>query len=141
MLFSLISRPWVPPPMCPRSLCFWCRDRRAPRGGAFQGVAEFDLEAFLGVHTMPLTPAIETPSAPWWKFGHVWLVISGPAIVIVAGFVTLWLAISRPDPVIAEDYYRQGIEINKTLENPEKSLAPAMKGRNHAATPAQDQPR
>jgi hypothetical protein len=23
-------------------------------------------------------------SAPWWKFGHVWLVISGPAIVVVA---------------------------------------------------------
>lgn len=56
---------------------------------------------------MPSTPAIETPSAPWWKFGHVWLIISGPAIVIVAGFVTLWLAISRPDPVVAEDYYRK----------------------------------
>ena len=55
--------------------------------------------------------------------------------------MTLWLAVSRPDPVVAEDYYRQGIEINKTLEAPEKSLAPAMKGRNHAATPAEDQPR
>lgn len=78
---------------------------------------------------------------PWWKYGHVWLIIAGPLIVIVAGFVTLWLAISRPDPVVAEDYYRQGIEINKSLAEPEKSLAPAMKGRNHAATPAQDQPR
>ena len=74
-------------------------------------------------------------------FGHVLLIIAGPAIVVVAGFVTLWLAVSRPDPVVAEDYYRQGIEINKTLEAPEKSLAPAMKGRNHAATPAEDQPR
>lgn len=100
---------------------------------------------------MPSTPAIgpagspvagsQASAAPWWKFGHVWLIIAGPAIVIVAGFVTLWLAVSRPDPVVAEDYYRQGIEINKTLESPEKSLAPAMKGRNHAATPAQDQPR
>ena len=100
---------------------------------------------------MPSTPAIgpagspvaasPASAAPWWKFGHVWLVITGPAIVIVAGFITLWLAVSRPDPVVAEDYYRQGIEINKTLESPEKSLAPAMKGRNHAATPVQDQPR
>ncbi len=81
------------------------------------------------------------PPEPWWKFGHVWLVIAGPAIVVVAGFVTLWLAISRPDPVVAEDYYRRGIDINKTLATPEKSLAPAMKGRNHAATPAEDQPR
>ncbi len=93
---------------------------------------------------MPSSSALGTvPSvaAPWWKFGHVWLIIAGPVIVIIAGFVTLWLAISRPDPVVAEDYYRQGIEINKTLAAPEKSLAPAMKGRNHAATPAQDQPR
>ncbi|CAN7505106.1 FixH family protein [Acidovorax sp. LjRoot194] len=86
-------------------------------------------------------PGAAPAAAPWWKFGHVWLVIAGPAIVIVAGFVTLWLAISRPDPVVAEDYYRQGIEINKALENPAKSLAPAVKGRNHAATPVQDQPR
>lgn len=89
----------------------------------------------------PTTASTNVPCAPWWKFGHVWLIIAGPAIVIVAGFVTLWLALSRPDPVVAEDYYRKGIEINQTLQAPEKSLAPAMKGRNHAATPLQDQPR
>ena len=42
-------------------------------------------------------------SAPWWKFGHVWLVISGPAVVVVAGFYTLFLAIRTPDPVVADD--------------------------------------
>jgi hypothetical protein len=89
----------------------------------------------------PAAGTVPSPAAPWWKFGHVWLIIAGPAIVIVAGFITLWLAVSRPDPVVAEDYYRQGIEINKTLTAPEKSLAPAMKGRNHAATPVEDQPR
>ena len=83
------------------------------------------------------TPA----AAPWWKFGHVWLVLAGPLVVMVAGFITLWLAMSRPDPVVAEDYYQRGIDINKTLEHPEKSLAPAMKGRNHAATPPEAQPR
>jgi uncharacterized protein len=88
-----------------------------------------------------VSSAAPAPAAPWWKFGHVWLVIAGPAIVIVAGFVTLWLAMSRPDPVVAEDYYQRGIDINKTLEHPEKSLAPAMKGRNHAATPPAVQPR
>lgn len=96
---------------------------------------------------MPSNPAIDSVSAvpvvaaPWWKFGHVWLVISGPAIVVVAGFVTLWLAISHPDPVVEENYYQKGIEINQTLDEPQKSLAPAVKGRNHAATPVQDQPR
>ncbi len=76
---------------------------------------------------------------PWWKYGHVWMLIAGPAVVVVAGFVTLWLAVRQPDPVIAEDYYRQGLEINKTLAaQGEKGLAPAMQSRNHAATPAED---
>lgn len=82
-----------------------------------------------------------TPSQPWWKYGHVWMVIAGPAIVVVAGFFTLWLALRQPDPVLAEDYYQRGIDINKTLKNVDLSMAPAVKGRNHAVTPVQDQPR
>ncbi len=69
----------------------------------------------------------------WWKFGHVWLVLSGPAIVVIASCVTFYIAASRPDPVLSEDYYQKGIEINRTLENA-ASLAPALQARNHAAT-------
>ena len=79
------------------------------------------------------------PKAPWWKFGHVWMVFAGPAVVVVASFITLYLAVSRPDPVVSEDYYRQGVEINKTLGN-ESSLAPALQARNHAATGVQPAP-
>jgi hypothetical protein len=71
---------------------------------------------------------------PWWRFGHVWLVIAGPAAVVVAGFVTLFIALTWPDPVVADDYYRQGVEINKTLGAQDASLAPAVLARNHAAT-------
>ena len=74
------------------------------------------------------------PSLPWWKYGHVWLVLAGPAIVVVAALFTAWLAMRNPDPVLAEDYYRRGMEINKTLAK-NKALAPALQGRNHAATP------
>ncbi len=87
-------------------------------------------------------------SGPWWKFGLVWLVFAGPAVVVVAGFVTLYLAITRPDPLVSQDYYRQGIEINKTLGNDviPGGLAPAGQARNHAQTgvvpkpPALDKP-
>lgn len=71
---------------------------------------------------------------PWWKFGHVWLVVGGPLVVIVASFITLYLAIDNPDPVTDQDYYRKGVELNKTLADDPKSLAPAVKARNHAAT-------
>ncbi|MDP3761466.1 MAG: FixH family protein [Ramlibacter sp.] len=77
-----------------------------------------------------------TPSPePWWKFGHVWLVIAGPCVVVVAGFVTAFIAMSSPDPVLTEDYYRRGVEIDKTLAK-DKAMMPALQGRNHAATPA-----
>lgn len=78
---------------------------------------------------------------PWWKFPLVWMIIAGPAIVVVAGFITLWLALSQPDPVIDENYYQKGIDINKTLAEQKKAMTPGMQGRNHAATPTQDQPR
>jgi hypothetical protein len=71
---------------------------------------------------------------PWWKFGHVWLVISGPAIVVVASFITLYLAVVGKDPVLDDEYYRKGVEINKTLSDNPSSLAPATQARNHAAT-------
>lgn len=71
---------------------------------------------------------------PWWKYGYVWYIIAGPFLVVVAGFITLYLAITRPDPVTDEDYYRKGIEINKTLSAERDGMAPAMQARNHAAT-------
>jgi len=70
---------------------------------------------------------------PWWKYGYAWLVISGPLIVVVASFTSLYLALLTPDLVV-DDYYRKGIEINKTLTAQGTSLAPAMMARNHAAT-------
>ncbi|MDO8756127.1 MAG: FixH family protein [Polaromonas sp.] len=85
------------------------------------------------MNKLPPTPPVSP--VPWWKYGHVWLVIAGPAIVVVAAFVTAWIAISNPDPVLAEDYYRRGMEINKTLAAQEKARMPALQGRNHAATP------
>lgn len=78
---------------------------------------------------------------PWWKFGFVWMLIAGPALVVVAGFVTFWIAVTHPDPVVDPDYYRKGLEINQTLQNqPDLRLAPALTGRNHAATPPERAP-
>jgi hypothetical protein len=75
----------------------------------------------------------ELDTKPWWCYGYFWLVIGGPLVVVIASFITLYLAITRPDAVI-DDYYRKGIEINKTLSNERDGMAPAMQARNHAAT-------
>lgn len=75
-----------------------------------------------------------TPGKPWWRHGHVWLVISGPAIVVVAGIVTLAIAARGADPLVTKDYHRRGIEIDQQLAR-ERAAMPAQQARNHAATP------
>lgn len=74
--------------------------------------------------------------APWWKFGHVWLILSGPAIVVLASLFTLYLAVTRPDQLVAQDADRRGAASEKSQIHPapDSSLAPALQARNHAAT-------
>jgi hypothetical protein len=79
----------------------------------------------------------DSRAQPWWKFGHVWLVSAGPAIVIVAGFFTLYLAIRTPDPVINTEAQRRLAEVARPDAGggaAASSLAPAVQARNHAAT-------
>ena len=93
---------------------------------------------------MALANAQEKDTKPWWKYGYLWLVISGPAVVVVAGFYTLWLAIDSPNIVLTDeknraDVSQSGEKIDKVQEAMDV-LMPAMKGRNHAATPIVDRP-
>jgi uncharacterized protein len=39
-------------------------------------------------------------SLPWWRYRMVWLVIGGPAVVVVACIATLVIAVTYPDPVL-----------------------------------------
>lgn len=82
----------------------------------------------------------ETGSSPWWKYGHVWLVLAGPALVVVAGIVTAVIAFDGADPVVDKDYYQKGLNINHELRNAAKSYAPANAVRNHVTTPDSDLP-
>jgi len=85
---------------------------------------------------------IEEESGPWWRYPLVWMLIAGPACVVVAGFVTLWLVLRAPDPVISTDYYKEGLKINETLEKQaaDRNYVPALVGRNHVVTPLKDAP-
>ncbi len=67
----------------------------------------------------------EQPNIPWYRLPIVWMVIGGPAVVVVAGFATLAIAIAYPDPVITPTAAASKAEM------------PAVQGRNHAATPEQ----
>ena len=67
---------------------------------------------------------------PWWSFGHLWLVIAGPLLVVVASFVTFYLAANGQDPVLSKSTAEVRADAPDTLT----TLAPAVQARNHAAT-------
>jgi hypothetical protein len=71
---------------------------------------------------------------PWWKFGHMWLVAGLPAAVVVAGFAMLFVAMRSPDPVLGPEGARRPAPTAQSMS--ERAWAPALQGRNHAATPA-----
>jgi hypothetical protein len=52
----------------------------------------------------------------WYQQPMVWLLILFPAMAVVGGMITLYLAISSNDGLIVDDYYKQGLEINRSLE-------------------------
>ncbi len=70
-----------------------------------------------------MTAAVAHPPVPWYRQRWPWLLMAGPAIVVVAGFVTLWLAIASNDGLVADDYYKRGLGINRTLERSERAAA------------------
>jgi hypothetical protein len=53
---------------------------------------------------------------PWYREPWPWLLMSGPAAVLVAGAITSWIAFRTADGLVVEDYYKQGLAINKVLK-------------------------
>jgi uncharacterized protein len=58
-------------------------------------------------------------SKPWYRERWPWLLMSGPVAVIVAGAATIWIAFASADGLVAEDYYKQGLAINRVLAREE----------------------
>lgn len=75
----------------------------------------------------PNTAASPADTPPWWRVGMVWLVLGGPAAVVVAGIVTAVIAVRGAEPVLTSQ------------ERAKFSDRPAVQGRNHAATAQSDQ--
>ncbi|WP_353569943.1 FixH family protein [Candidatus Albibeggiatoa sp. nov. BB20] len=53
---------------------------------------------------------------PWYQEPYVWLVIFFPSLAVVGGMITITLAITSYDGLVVDDYYKQGLQINKKLD-------------------------
>lgn len=64
----------------------------------------------------------------------VWLVAGIPLLTIVAGLATLWIAFQRADSNVTEDYYKEGLGINRRIERDLQARALHLAGRLTAAS-------
>lgn len=74
-----------------------------------------------------LAEPLPTLARPWWREPMLWLVIGGPATVVVAAIVTAAIAWSGADRVLEEPAAARAVT--------DPALQPAVKARNHAASP------
>ena len=67
--------------------------------------------------------AAPDPTPAWWTYGYVWLVLSGPLLVVVASCITMYLAYTRVDPVVDQNYYQKGLALSASVQGRDPSAA------------------
>ncbi len=60
-------------------------------------------------------------SKPWHNYPLVWMMIAIPFSAVIMGVVMLWLAIDTDDGLVADDYYKLGLEINDVISLDKKA--------------------
>ncbi len=53
---------------------------------------------------------------PWYRQFWPWLLIALPGSAVVAGLITLYIAIIHSDDLVDDEYYKDGLAINRVLD-------------------------
>ena len=70
---------------------------------------------------------------PWYREPWPWILMSGPAAVVVAGAATFWIAFDSADGLVADDYYKRGLAINQVLGREENARRLGVQARIESA--------
>lgn len=68
------------------------------------------------------------PARPWYKEFWPWFVMLFPASAVVAGIATYYVAAHNDDGVVEDDYYKQGMTINRTLARDQAAASIGLAG-------------
>jgi hypothetical protein len=71
----------------------------------------------------------DSPRKPWYREPWPWLIMAGPATVVVAGVATAVIAFRGADGLVADDYYKQGLGINRQIARDEAARELGIAGR------------
>jgi hypothetical protein len=75
------------------------------------------------------TPKKKASSDIWYKEPWMLLVVGGPVVVVIAAIITGFIAWQGEDKVIAKDYYKHGLNINKDIFRDAKANEYKMQGK------------
>lgn len=64
---------------------------------------------------------LSSVTIPWYRQRWPWLLMIAPLTAVIGGIITAWLAVRSNDGLVQDDYYKQGVAINRTLERQEKA--------------------
>ena len=70
-----------------------------------------------------ITEATPLIPPPWYKQFWPWFLMFFPATAVVAGIITITLAVKTDDGLVKDDYYKAGLAINQTLGLKQKAHA------------------
>jgi uncharacterized protein len=57
----------------------------------------------------------QVENQPWYLNPMVWMVIALPTTAVVAGLLTVYIAVTNQDSLVVDDYYKKGKAINQEL--------------------------
>ncbi len=69
-----------------------------------------------------VNPSQKNDSKPWYQEPWPWFLMIGPAIVVVAGFLTYYIAVTYKDDLVVDDYYLEGKNIELLLERDQLAM-------------------
>jgi hypothetical protein len=64
----------------------------------------------------------------WYREPWPWLLAAGPTAVVIAGTVTAFIAFRGADGLVADDYYKQGLAINRVIARDAAARALGIRG-------------
>jgi hypothetical protein len=76
----------------------------------------------------------ETAPRPWYKEFYVWMILFFPFSAMVVGFTMLRISLVTFDGLVVDDYYKRGLEINRSFERDKTALKYGLEGYLQANT-------
>ena len=58
---------------------------------------------------------------PWYKQFWPWFLMALPTTAVIGCIITIVIAITNPDGLVKDDYYKAGLGINRTLEREQQA--------------------